>query len=75
VAFDTTEPKEIVLHKKNGYLAKAYDIDDLARGIEWVLENGSRRRRLGREAREHVLKEFTLERMVHRYLTLFDSVC
>jgi glycosyltransferase involved in cell wall biosynthesis len=75
VAFDITGPREIILHKKTGYLAKAYEIDDLSCGIEWVLENKSRRRQLAREAREHILKQYTLEQIAHRYLTLFDSVC
>jgi len=74
VAFDTTGPKEVVLHKRTGYLAETHDINDLARGIEWVLEDVNRRRQLSREAREHVLKQFRLEQMARRYLDLFASV-
>ncbi len=39
VAFDTSGLKDIIDHKINGYLAKSYDIDDLANGIQWVLDN------------------------------------
>ena len=39
VAFDTSGLKDIIDHKINGYLAKCYDVDDLACGIKWVMEN------------------------------------
>lgn len=32
--------KEIVRHRVTGYLARPFDYDDLARGIEWALANG-----------------------------------
>ncbi|RJR43430.1 MAG: glycosyltransferase [Deltaproteobacteria bacterium] len=39
VCFDATGPKEIVDHEKTGYKAKPYDSQDLAYGIEWVLDH------------------------------------
>ncbi|MBK9593253.1 MAG: glycosyltransferase [Crocinitomicaceae bacterium] len=37
VAFDNSGPSEIILHKKNGYIASYMDISDLANGIEYSL--------------------------------------
>jgi glycosyltransferase involved in cell wall biosynthesis len=37
VAFDVTGLKDIVDRQQNGYLAKPYETEDLARGIAWVL--------------------------------------
>jgi glycosyltransferase involved in cell wall biosynthesis len=39
VAFDNSGLADIVLHKQTGYLAKAFDPEDLARGILWVLQH------------------------------------
>lgn len=37
VAFNNTGPKDIINHKKNGYLAKFKSSEDLAKGIKWIL--------------------------------------
>jgi len=39
VGFDIGGIPELVLHKKNGYLAKYKDCNDLANGIQWVLNS------------------------------------
>lgn len=38
VCFDCTGLKDIVQHQVNGYRAQAFDPDDLAHGIRWVLD-------------------------------------
>jgi len=38
VAFDTSGLRDIVVHKKNGYLARCFDVGDLAAGTLWVLQ-------------------------------------
>jgi glycosyltransferase involved in cell wall biosynthesis len=75
VAFDSTGPKDTVKHKITGYLAKPYNLQDLARGIAWVLEDVDRYERLVRCAREIVKKEFTIKLMAKRYRDLFYEVC
>ncbi len=39
VAFNVTGLKDVVDHKYCGYLAKPFDVDDFARGIEWIVES------------------------------------
>ncbi len=39
VAFNTSGLKDIVEHKVNGYLAEAFNAQDLAKGIQFVLSN------------------------------------
>jgi glycosyltransferase involved in cell wall biosynthesis len=74
VAFDATGPKDIIEHKRNGYLAKPYDVEDLAQGIKWVLEDNERHQRLAYHAREKIEQEFALELMARRYLALFNEI-
>jgi glycosyltransferase involved in cell wall biosynthesis len=73
VAFNATGLKDIVDHQQNGYLAKPYEVEDLAKGIAWVLENSDRHQSLSHCARKKAEKEFTLEIQAHRYLTLFNE--
>ncbi len=41
VAFNIGGLVDIVEHQRTGYLAKAFETEDLAEGIRWVLDNGS----------------------------------
>ena len=74
VAFDIGGVPEMIDHLKNGYLAAPKDPNDLARGIEWVLENKNRLISLGKEAREKVEKEYDLSRVAKQMASLYESV-
>ncbi|WP_373535201.1 glycosyltransferase family 4 protein [Microcoleus sp.] len=74
VAFNATGLKDIVDHMENGYLAKPYETEDLARGIAWVLENPERHQKLCRNAREKVEAKFTLEVQAREYQKLYEEV-
>jgi glycosyltransferase involved in cell wall biosynthesis len=41
-AFDATGLKDVVEHRVSGYLAKPFDVRDLALGIEWLLQEQNR---------------------------------
>ena len=71
VAFQVGGIPDLIQHGKTGYLARARDVEDLARGIRLLLEQPDTIRDWGRAAREAVLKEFTLDQQVHRYLDLY----
>ena len=74
VAFNATGLKDIVDHQQNGYLAQPYKIEDLARGIVWVLENEERHQKLSHRAREKAEQEFAMEIQAGRYLSLFTEI-
>ena len=38
VAFDTGGIPDLIQHQHNGYLSQLRDVDDLAKGIQWVLD-------------------------------------
>lgn len=60
-----------VNHKENGYLAKVKDAKDLARGIEYCVQN---REKLAGNAREGVLQKNTYEIIGKEYEELCRSV-
>ncbi|MFM6756749.1 MAG: glycosyltransferase family 4 protein, partial [Dolichospermum sp.] len=68
IAFDIGGMSDMIEHQQNGYLAKHFDIDDLVRGITWVLEDEERLRWLGGNGRKKVEQKFTLEIQAHNYL-------
>lgn len=75
VAFDSTGLKDIIDHQINGYLAKPFDVEDLAKGISWVLRaKDSEDCKLADCAREKVEREFTLKIQAHRYLCLYKKI-
>jgi len=74
VAFDGTGLRDIIDHQQTGYLARSYEVEDLARGICWVLEDGERWRELSRRARAKVKAEFELTHIARRYADLYAEV-
>ncbi|MFT6248630.1 MAG: glycosyltransferase involved in cell wall biosynthesis [Cognaticolwellia sp.] len=73
VAFSHTGLLDIVDHKVNGYLAKPFDADDLATGIEWVLYNDSYDA-LCTNARDKVLLKFDSRVVAEKYINLYRGI-
>ncbi|WP_201575863.1 glycosyltransferase family 4 protein [Psychrobacter immobilis] len=73
VAFNTTGLKDIIDHKINGYLAKPFDTNDLANGIEWVL-NAPNYRQLCDNARDKVLTHFDSQLVAKQYIALYKEI-
>lgn len=65
---------DMIEHQKNGYLAKPFDVDDLAKGIIWVLEDEERLQKLGVNGREKVEHNFTLEIQANKYISVYQDI-
>ncbi|AEJ61878.1 glycosyl transferase group 1 [Spirochaeta thermophila DSM 6578] len=73
VAFKIGGNSDMIDHQHNGYLARPYDPEDLARGIEWVLYEADYES-LSRNARRKVVEHFSFEKVVPRYLALLEDL-
>lgn len=73
-AFNIGGLPDMIEHCSNGYLAKPFETEDLARGIAWVLENPERHQKLCVIARQKAEQEFTLEIQARRYLSVFSEL-
>ncbi len=73
VAFDTCGLPDIVTHQETGYLAKAFDEEDLARGIQWVLADHVRHVRLGAKARAEAVTRFASTVIAPQYVKTYKS--
>lgn len=74
VAFAIGGLLDQIKHKRNGYLARPYDVDDFANGIRWVLEDEERLRGLRYAARKRVETMFDLKAIVQRYNELYEEI-
>jgi glycosyltransferase involved in cell wall biosynthesis len=75
VAFDASALSSIIDHEKTGYLAKAFDTEDLAAGIRWVLTDVDRRARLSRQSRIAAVAKFSYPVVAEQYIRLYETVC
>lgn len=74
VAFDIGGNADLVEHQQNGYLAKRFEVEDLARGIEWVLSDQERLAALCMRARKKIEEEFILDIIAKKHLDLYGSI-
>ena len=65
VSFNVGGIKEIVTHKKNGYLVDPFDIDSFSRGIKFVIEN-KKNLSLKRNI-NFIKKEFSAKNVMKKY--------
>jgi glycosyltransferase involved in cell wall biosynthesis len=74
VAFEAGGVPDLVRHMETGYLARYRDTDDLAHGIQILLQDESLRRRMGRCGRAIAESEYSLEVLAGRYLNIYEEV-
>lgn len=74
VAFEGGGPDDIVDHRVDGYLARPYEAEDLARGIAWSLDEISGGRDLGAAARCKVETRFDIDVVAAQYHDLYTRV-
>ena len=73
VAFNIGGIPDMIEHQANGYLAQPFEVESLAKGIDWILSNDDPQKICDR-AREKVEQEFSLELQARRYSQLFNEV-
>jgi glycosyltransferase involved in cell wall biosynthesis len=74
VAFDIGGMPDMIDHQENGYLARPFEVDDLADGISWVMESEHRHDSLSLQARQKVEKNYALEAVANQYLDLYKDI-
>jgi glycosyltransferase involved in cell wall biosynthesis len=74
VAFDCTGLRDAVVHRETGYLARAFDTEDMAEGLRWILEDAGRRDTLRQASRMRAVKLWSPEVVVPQYLSVYQSM-
>ena len=65
---------DIITHQENGWLAKPFDTDDLARGIDWMLSDETRCRHLSQQARQSVIDKYSPQKIASRYMEVYRNL-
>lgn len=73
VGFAIGGNSDMIDHKKNGYLVKEKDINDIAIGMEWCLANNADGV-LSKNAREKVMQNYTINIVSEQYKRLYESL-
>jgi glycosyltransferase involved in cell wall biosynthesis len=73
VAFNATGLIDIVDHLQTGYLAKAFDSEDLANGVKWVLAESKRHSLLSQAARARAVKLWSYKTVATQYLSVYQK--
>lgn len=73
LSFDIGGNGDMIVHKENGYLAKPYSSEDLANGVNWIL-NEADNKILSESARNKVLTSFDSNLVVEQYFNLYKKV-
>lgn len=71
VAFKIGGIPEMIKHKETGYLAEAYNVEEFAKGIEWILQNSDSIRN---NCRKFVLDNYQENIIVNKHLNYYQNL-
>lgn len=74
VSFLETGPAGIVEHKQTGYLARYADVEDLAKGIEWILSDDYIINFLSNNAVLSTQTSYDIKVVAKQYQSLYESI-
>lgn len=74
VAFSIGGMPDMISHRENGYLAPAFDDQELAAGISWVLGDDERYTTLSDCAARTVAEHYEITKVARRYQTLYEQL-
>tara|TARA_B110000008_G_C16906830_1_gene539011 strand:+ start:69 stop:1307 length:1239 start_codon:yes stop_codon:yes gene_type:complete len=73
VGFDIGGNSDLIEHKKTGYLVDPMNINDMSRGIDWILNNNDLNQ-ISNNARQKVLNEFESSVVAKKYVSLYKNI-
>ena len=74
VAFDCSGMPDLIESEVTGYLARPYEPEDLARGIERMVKDEGWRSSLSANARSAVFAKFSPEVIARQHLSLYEDL-
>ena len=74
VSFSTSGLKDVVEHKKTGYLAKPFEAYDFAKGLYWCLNQSSKNNNLGKQARLRSKNLWNEKKISNSYKEYYEEI-
>ena len=73
ISFNIGGLPDIIEHQKTGYIAKAFETEDLANGILWFL-NHPDKEHLNKDVREKAVLKFSQKKVAEEYLNIYQNL-
>lgn len=74
VAFNVGGLSDIVEHKATGYLAKPFDVHDIAKGIHFIFSSKKNSTILATSCRKKALREWAFHQIGKKYINLYKMI-
>jgi len=74
VAFNQGGIPDLIEHRITGYLAQSFDAVDLAKGLDWLLQEDELRQEISLCCRRKVETMFALEKVAARYIEFYETI-
>lgn len=74
VAFDTTGLKDVVVHMQTGYLANAFDTEDMAQGITTLIEDEDLHNTLSNNSRLRAVDLWSMQSVAPQLELLYKNI-
>ncbi|WP_429102271.1 glycosyltransferase family 4 protein [Aeromonas veronii] len=74
VAFNCSGLPDVIEHQQTGYLAKAYDTQDMAAGLQWILENSNVREQLSLNSSSRAHNLWAESVIVAKYSKIYSGL-
>ena len=74
VGFNIGGIPDMIDHQETGYLVEPFNTQELAKGIQWVLENDQRLTQMGHQAREKVMAHYASSVVAGRYVEMYERI-
>lgn len=74
VAFPVGGIPEMIVHQRNGYLAKPFDSTDLVCGIKWIYENKTKIEKIRDNARDRIVQLYGKANTIDKHLKLLNEI-
>lgn len=65
---------DVVEHQKNGFIVTPFDVDHLAKGIQWIISDQENWQKLSQNARQTALDYLDLKKVIQQYQQLYNEV-
>ena len=73
VAFNIAGLPSVVIHHETGYLATPFNVDDLIKGIAWVLADPDRHDNLSNQSRERAVRIWSPNVIAKQYMNVYEQ--
>lgn len=73
VTFDASGLPDLIEHKITGYLAKAFEVEDMVNGIDWILQSPERQLWLSKAARERAVAKWSTPVIIPQFLKVYND--